>query len=67
MSVTEFDELLCLVSPFITKENVIRDAISEAARLAMALRYLATGDCFTSISYQYLVGFTTASNIINET
>lgn len=31
------------------------------------IRYLATGDCLTSISYQYLVGFTTASNIINET
>ncbi|XP_044584731.1 protein ALP1-like [Cotesia glomerata] len=67
MSATEFEELLCLVSPFITKENVIREAISASARLAMTLRYSATGDCLTSISYQYLVGFTTASNIINET
>lgn len=38
MSATEFEELLCLVSPFITKENVIRNAISATARLAMTLR-----------------------------
>lgn len=31
------------------------------------IRYLATGDCLTSISYQYLVGFSTTTNIITET
>lgn len=30
-------------------------------------RYLASGDAISSISYQYLVGVTTAANIIVET
>lgn len=30
-------------------------------------RYLATGDCITSTKYSYLVGVTTALNIIHET
>lgn len=30
-------------------------------------RFLASGDSMTSMSYQYLIGLTTVSNIINET
>lgn len=30
-------------------------------------RYLASGDLMTSMSYQYLVGVTTVSNVISET
>ncbi|XP_071642980.1 uncharacterized protein [Temnothorax longispinosus] len=63
----QFEELLCLVGPLISKQNAIREPIPAAARLAMTLRYLATGDCMTSTSYQYLVGLTTVSNIIQET
>lgn len=30
-------------------------------------RFLASGDSMTSMSYQYLIGLTTVSNIIEET
>ncbi|CAG5075573.1 Protein of unknown function [Cotesia congregata] len=58
---------LSLIGPQITKKNDVREPISATARLVMTLRYLATGDCITSISHQYLVGVTTTANIIAET
>ncbi|KYM98502.1 Putative nuclease HARBI1 [Cyphomyrmex costatus] len=67
MSVTQFEELLCMIAPFITKQTVIREPISAEERLCMTLRFLASGDSMTSISYQYLVGLTTVSKIIEET
>ncbi|XP_071581133.1 uncharacterized protein [Temnothorax nylanderi] len=67
MSATEFEELLCLVGPTISKQYVVRDPISAPERLALTLRFLASGDSMTSLSYQYLVGITTVSNIIKET
>lgn len=67
MTTIQFEELLFLVGPLISKQNAIREPISAAARLAMTLRYLTTGDCIISFSYQYLVGVTTVSNIIQET
>ncbi|XP_044590875.1 protein ALP1-like [Cotesia glomerata] len=51
----------------ITKKNAVREPISAAARLLITLRYLATGDCLTSLSYHYLVGETTTASIITET
>jgi len=46
---------------------MIREPISAAERLSMTIRFLASGDSMTSISYQYLIGLTTVSNIIDET
>ncbi|XP_011870670.1 PREDICTED: uncharacterized protein LOC105563580 [Vollenhovia emeryi] len=67
MSLSQFEDLLALVAPYITKQTVTRDPIPAAARLSMTLRYLTSGDSMNSMSYQYLVGFTTVSNIIAET
>ncbi|XP_053597638.1 uncharacterized protein LOC103578317, partial [Microplitis demolitor] len=67
MSASQFEELLSLIGPHITKKNVVREPISATARLVMTLRYLATGDCMTSISYHYLVCVTSTANIIAET
>ncbi|XP_071632346.1 putative nuclease HARBI1 [Temnothorax longispinosus] len=67
MSPTQFENLLCLVTPFITKQMVIREPISAAERLSLTLRFLASGDSMSSMSYQYLIGLTTISNIIEET
>ncbi|XP_044588533.1 putative nuclease HARBI1 [Cotesia glomerata] len=67
MTAVQFEQLLYLVGPKISKQKVIREPISAPARLAMTLRFLATGDCMSSISYQYLVGLTTTANIITET
>jgi len=38
MSLSQFEDLLALVAPHITKETVTRDPISAAARLSMTLR-----------------------------
>ncbi|CAG5079591.1 Protein of unknown function [Cotesia congregata] len=54
MTAVQFEQLLYLVGPKISKQKVIREPISAPARLAMTLRFLATGDCMSSISYQYL-------------
>ncbi|KAI2646849.1 Protein ALP1-like [Labeo rohita] len=62
---TEFDELLARLAPRIAMQNTtFRAAIPPAERLAICLRYLATGDSFTTISYSYRVGVSTEwSNI----
>ncbi|KAJ8939215.1 hypothetical protein NQ314_011205 [Rhamnusium bicolor] len=67
MSPEKFDELLSLVGPIITKKHVYREPISTATRLALTLRYLASGDSITSLSYAFRVGLNTVSCIIPET
>lgn len=39
MSSSQFDELLYLVGPAITKENLVRKSIEPSARLAITLRW----------------------------
>lgn len=52
MSVTDFEYLLNLVGPKIAKRNTnYRDAIPLHERLAVTLRFLATGDSYTSLMY----------------
>lgn len=67
MSATQLEKLLEIVGANLQKQDVVRESISPAERLALTLRYLASGDSMTSMSYQYLVGVTTTSNIIKET
>ncbi|GAB1867628.1 Protein ALP1-like isoform X1 [Camponotus japonicus] len=67
MSATQLEDLILLVGPEIFKQYHIREPIDVAERLSITLRYLASGDSITSISYQYLIGLTTATNIISET
>ena len=44
MNAHSFNELLCMVKPFISKKDtVMREAIPPGERLALTLRYLATG------------------------
>ncbi|KAJ8417240.1 hypothetical protein AAFF_G00284670 [Aldrovandia affinis] len=48
----QFDELLTRVGPRITRlDTNWRSPISAAERLAICLRYLATGDSYRSIAY----------------
>lgn len=42
MSATEFEKLLCLVEPTISKQYVVRDPISAPERLALTLRFVYT-------------------------
>ncbi|XP_029170002.1 putative nuclease HARBI1 [Nylanderia fulva] len=67
MNSIQLEELLYKVAPLITKQVLTREPISASERLCMTLRFLASGDSMTSMSYQYLLGLTTVSNIISET
>lgn len=56
MSRTNFYMLLQMVKPKIAKENTrFREAIPAEVKLAITLRYLATGDSFTSLMYLFKV------------
>lgn len=67
MSETNFRQLLRLVEPYIKKQHVIREPIPSYTRLQICLRYLASGDSMSSISFAFRVSSNTVSKIINET
>ncbi|XP_011698161.1 PREDICTED: uncharacterized protein LOC105456082 [Wasmannia auropunctata] len=62
-----FNKLLAIVEPHITKETVIRIPIPARTRLQVILRYLASGDSMTSISYSFRIAHNTISKIIADT
>lgn len=68
MSTDQFDELVTLLTPVIQKKNTnYRRAICVGERLAITLRYLATGDAFTTVAFNFRVGITTVASIVVET
>ncbi|KAK7162472.1 hypothetical protein R3I93_006702 [Phoxinus phoxinus] len=63
---TQFDVLLRRVGPLIAKENTnYRRAISPGERLAICLRFLATGDFYRTIA-SYRVGHSSVAGILAE-
>ena len=65
MSPESFDHL---VAPYVKKSKTkFRDPISPVVRLAITLRYLASGESQQSLSWWYRVGRITVSKIIRET
>lgn len=67
LSYNEFDFLLDLVKPLIEKNNTkMRKAICAGERLALTLRYLATGDSFKSLQFLFRIPQSTISTIIPE-
>ncbi|XP_046384982.1 protein ALP1-like [Ischnura elegans] len=62
-----FQRLLEKVGPLLQKAVLRRDYLSPPHRLALTLRYLASGDSMTSIHYSFRVGLSTVSSIIRET
>ena len=68
MSPDRFDHLLSLVSPIISKQSTnFREPISAGERLAITLRFLASGESQQSLSLAYRMGKATVSNVITET
>lgn len=62
-----FDELLTRLGDRIVRRDTnCRLAISPAQRLAICLRYLATGDSFGSIAFSYRVGRCTVGRIVKQ-
>lgn len=67
MNGDQFDHLLGLVSPYIQKKDTnMRRSISAGERLALTLRYLATGEHFRSLQILFRIEVSTISKIIPE-
>ncbi|XP_040159186.1 uncharacterized protein LOC120897981 [Anopheles arabiensis] len=68
MKKEDFFHLLSLVGPKIAKMDTdFREAITEQERLLITLRYLATGETFTSLQYVFRVSRHSISRIVKET
>ena len=62
-----FQELLTKVGPRISKQDTFwRKALEPGLRIAITLRYLATGNSYKSLMYGFRVAHNTISNIIPE-
>lgn len=56
MKSTDFETLLQQIGPTISKQDTtFREAIPATERLMLTLRYLATGDSFTSLMYTFKI------------
>ncbi|XP_049764668.1 uncharacterized protein LOC126093298 [Schistocerca cancellata] len=68
MDVLVFEELLRMVSPLIQKKDtVMRQAITARERLAVTLRFLATGNTYKDLAYSTRIANNTLSRMIPET
>lgn len=67
MSPDRFKHLLSLVKEYLVKDSTKREVITPAERLAITLRYLATGDSQQSQSFNFRVGRSTVGKILKET
>ncbi|XP_029969512.1 protein ANTAGONIST OF LIKE HETEROCHROMATIN PROTEIN 1 isoform X2 [Salarias fasciatus] len=68
MNAEELEFILNKVAPLITKMHTkMRRAITAKERLALTLRFLATGESFSSLSFQFRVGESTISMIVSQT
>ena len=63
----QFDYSHNLVRPLIQNADKNRDSIGSDERLALTIRYLASGDSHRSLSFSYRIGLTTVHRIISET
>ena len=62
-----FHELLQRIEPRISRQDTwYRKALDPGVKLAITLRYLASGDNYRSLMYAFRVAFNTISNFIPE-
>lgn len=67
MSLSDFEYLLTLISPIISKQDTqLRDSIPAKIRLAITLRFLATGDSYKSVHFLFKVSSQIISKIVPE-
>ncbi|CAB4013843.1 Hypothetical predicted protein [Paramuricea clavata] len=63
-----FESILTMVNPLIVKQDTqMRFSISPRERLTVTIRFLATGESFRSLAFQFRMGERTISGIIEET
>jgi hypothetical protein len=61
-----FQEILLRIGPKIQKDTFFRRALDPGMKLAITLRYLATGDSYKSLVYGFRVASNTISILIPE-
>lgn len=67
MTLADFEHLVALISPKVEKiDTHLRQAITVKERLALTLRFLATGDSFTSLQYLFRVSKQSISTIVPD-
>lgn len=67
MTYTDFELLLQKVDPIISKKDTNwRDSIPSKVRLAVTLRFLASGDSYRSLHYLFKISSQIISKIIQE-
>jgi hypothetical protein len=67
MSKRNFYTILGIVEPMITKQNTsFRESVPAEMKLAITLRYLATGDSFMSLMYLLKVSKQFISSMLPE-
>ena len=67
MDVIHFNRLVMFVEPLITKEDTsMREAIPPAERVALTLQFLATGESFHSLLFQFRISRQAISYIVEE-
>ncbi|XP_057715118.1 uncharacterized protein LOC130930875 isoform X2 [Corythoichthys intestinalis] len=65
MSAEKMDELLSLIGNELTRQSTDnRSALEPKQRLAVALRYLASGDSLISLAFSYRLGHTAVINSV---
>lgn len=67
MSLIDFEYLLQKIAPLITKKDTLkREAIPAKIRLAITLRFLASGDSFETLHFMFKVSSSIISKIVPE-
>lgn len=67
MSSSDMEGLLRKIDPLIRKSDTnYREAISPQERLAVTLRFLATGDSYHSLMYLFRISKQSISKIVRE-
>ncbi|XP_072033385.1 uncharacterized protein [Amphiura filiformis] len=67
MTIDQFDWLLARVEPHLQHKNTHACPISPAERLAMTIRYLASGNEQASVALAFRVGAATVNMVVEET